>query len=155
LRRAFTDQIADDHQPGGNPNTRLELDGFDVEATDRVDSAEPGPDRALGILLMGSRVAEIDQDAVAHVFRDKPVELGNHRGDSAVIGGDNLPQILGIEPRRKRGRVDEIAEHYRQLPPLGLHTGSGGCGSNGRRFSCWETITEGSDSVEQSPTVAD
>jgi hypothetical protein len=31
------DQIADDHQPSGNADTRLELGGFDIEATDRVD----------------------------------------------------------------------------------------------------------------------
>jgi hypothetical protein len=36
LRRAFADQIADDHEPGGDPDTRLELDGFDIEATDSV-----------------------------------------------------------------------------------------------------------------------
>ena len=38
----------------------------------------------------------------------------------AVIGADDLAQILGIEPRRERGRADEIAEHHRQLAPFGL-----------------------------------
>ena len=61
LRRAFADQIADDHQPGGDPDARLQLDGFDIEATDSVDDAQPRPDRPLGIVLMRSRVAEIDQ----------------------------------------------------------------------------------------------
>jgi hypothetical protein len=37
LRRAFADQIADDHQTCGNPDPRMEGDGFDIEATDRVD----------------------------------------------------------------------------------------------------------------------
>ena len=75
LRRAFADQIADDHQPGGDPDARLQLDGFDIEATDSVDDAQPRPDRPLGIVLMRSRVAEIDQNAVAHVLGDKAVEL--------------------------------------------------------------------------------
>ena len=34
LRRSFADQIADNHQPSGDPDVRLELDGFDIEATD-------------------------------------------------------------------------------------------------------------------------
>ena len=36
--------------------------------------AQPRPDRPLGIVLMRSRVAEIDQHAVAHVLGDKAVE---------------------------------------------------------------------------------
>ena len=75
LRRAFADQIADDHQPGGDADARLKLDGFDIEATHNVDEAQPGPDRPLGIVLMGSRVTEIDQDAVAHIFRNKAIEV--------------------------------------------------------------------------------
>jgi hypothetical protein len=43
---------------------------------------------------MRSQVAEIYQDAVAHVFGDKPIEPGHDLGDSPVIGGDNLAQIL-------------------------------------------------------------
>jgi hypothetical protein len=42
-RRACADQIADDHQSGCDPDTRLEFDGFDVEATDSVDGAQPPP----------------------------------------------------------------------------------------------------------------
>ena len=42
LRRTFADQIADDHQPGGDPDARLELDGIDIEAADSVDR-HPAP----------------------------------------------------------------------------------------------------------------
>ena len=100
LRRAFADQIADDHQPRGDPDARLELDGFDFEATYSVDDAETRPDRPLGIVLMRSRVAKIDQDAVAHVLGDESVEPDDHVGDGTVIGGDDLSQILGVEARR-------------------------------------------------------
>ena len=99
LRRAFADQIADDHQPGGDPDARLELYGFDIEATDRVDDTQPRPDRPLGIVLMRSRVAEIDENAVAHVLGDKAIEPGDDFGDRAMICSDDLAQILGIEPR--------------------------------------------------------
>jgi hypothetical protein len=77
----------------------LEPNGFDIEATDRVDQMQPRPDRALAIILMRSRVAEIDQHAVAHLLGDKAIEPGN----DAVIHGDDLAQILGVEPRGERG----------------------------------------------------
>jgi len=97
LRRAFTDQVADDNQPGGDPDSGLQSDGFDIEAADRVDDPEPRPDRPLGIVLMCLRVAEIDQNPVAHVLGDKAIEPGDDLGDGAVIRGDYLAQILGIE----------------------------------------------------------
>jgi hypothetical protein len=45
-----------------------------------------------------SRVAEIDEYAVAHVLGDKAIEPGDGLGDRAVIRGDDLAQILRIEP---------------------------------------------------------
>jgi hypothetical protein len=67
LRRALADQIADDHQSGGDADARLELDGFDIEPTDGIDHAQPRADRALGVVLMCPRVAEINQNTVAHI----------------------------------------------------------------------------------------
>jgi len=98
----FSKQIADNHQSCGDPDTRLELDGHDIEATNRIDYAQSGPDGALGIVLMGSRVAEIDQDSVAYVLGDKPVEPRDDLGGGVVICAGDLAQILGIEARRER-----------------------------------------------------
>ena len=152
LRRAFANQIADDHQPGGDPDARLELDGSDIEATDRVDDTQPGPDRALGVVLVRRRVAEIDQDTVAHVLRDKPIELADNTGDSAMIDGDDLAQILGIQVRRQRGRTRQIAEHHRQLPAFGV----GRCrGIAGRRCPGGGRLgADRGDGVEELAAVA-
>ena len=97
---AFADQIADDHQAGGDPDPRLGFGGFDIEATNCVNHVEPGPDRPLGIVLMRARVAEIDQDAVAHVLGDKAIEAPDDIGDGPMIRGDDLAQIFRVEPRR-------------------------------------------------------
>jgi hypothetical protein len=121
LRRPFANQIADNHQPGRDADARLQRDGFDIEAADSVDDTQPSPDRTLGIVLVCSRVAEINQHSVAHILGDKPIEASDDVGDGAVVGGDNLAQILGIEPRRQLGRPDQIAEHHGQLPAFGLH----------------------------------
>ena len=120
LRRAFTDQIADHHEPCSDADPRLELDGFDIEATDRSDHIQPGSDRPLGIVLMRPRVAEIKEYTVAHVFGDKPVEAADDIGDGAMIRGDDLAQIFRVESRRERCRANEIAVHHRQLPAFGV-----------------------------------
>ncbi len=59
------------------PTRASSLSGFDVEAADGVDGTQARPDRALGIVLIRLRVAEIDQDSVAHVFGDKAIEAGH------------------------------------------------------------------------------
>src|SRR5215472_6730076 len=83
---------------------------------------------------MCSRVAEINQYAVAHVPGDEAVEPGDYPGDGAVISGDDVTQILGIEPRRQLGRADEIAEHYRELAALGA-VGARSCGHSSPRWT--------------------
>ena len=86
---------------------------------DRVDDREPRPDRALGIVLMRLRIAEIDQHPVAHVFGDKTVEPADRprpHGGSRRSALADPPGQTG----RQRGRTDHVAEHYGQLPPLGV-----------------------------------
>jgi hypothetical protein len=120
LRRAFADQIAHHHEPGGDPAPHLQrLPGGGIEPGDRLDQLEPGPHRPLGVVLVGPRIAEIGEHPVAHVLGDKTAGAIDDRGDNAVIGADHRAQILGVEPGRQRGRADQIAEHHRQLPPLG------------------------------------
>ena len=106
------------------------------------DGADQRQRAAHGILSVGFvrfRIAEINQDAVAHIFRDIAAEPGNDVSDAFVISGDDLAQILRVKLRRQRGRADQIAEHHRDLTPLGCvrgprhgRCGRGGCGRGGR-----------------------
>ena len=126
LRRTLADQIADDHQPGGDADPRFECGGFDIEASDSVDDVQPRPDRPLGIVLMRARVAEIDENAVAHVLGDEAIEHGDDLGDRAVISADQLAQILRVMTGRERRRPDKITEHHRQLSAFGVNRRRGG-----------------------------
>src|SRR5204862_5463947 len=110
LCRSCANQVADDHQPGGNPDARPQLDGSDIEPTHGVESAQPRPDRPLSIVLMRLRIAEINENAVAHVPGDEAIEPGDDFADGAVISADDLTQILGIEPSRELSRADQVAE---------------------------------------------
>ena len=55
---------------------------------DHLDHRQPGAHRALGVVLMRLRIAEIDQHAIAHVLGDKAGEAADRVGDGAVIGAD-------------------------------------------------------------------
>ena len=90
------------------------------EPADGVDDCQPGASRTLGVVLMRLWIAEIDQHAVAHILGDKTPKAADGVGDAAMVGADDLAQILGIEARGQRCRADQVAEHHRQLAPLGL-----------------------------------
>src|SRR5690349_13682552 len=85
LRRALADQIAHHHQPGGDPDARLQPGRLDIETSTRVDQSQPRPDRPLGVVLMSARVAEIDEHAVAHILGDKPVEPWDEVPDNVLV----------------------------------------------------------------------
>jgi hypothetical protein len=148
LRRAFADQIADHHLPGGDPDADPERGGPNLEPTDGVDQTQPGADGALGIVFMSPRVAEINEHAVAHVFGDKAVEPRDGFTDGVVVGADDRPQILGVEAGRQRCRADHIAEHYRQLPTFGASKAWRGRRRRSRR-------AQGSDRLDQPAPVPD
>ena len=83
-----------------------------IQFRHRIDDVETRPHRALGLVLMGARVAEIDEDAVAHVFRDKAVEMADRRTATVLIRGDDIAQILGVHPGRERRRSHQVAKHH-------------------------------------------
>jgi hypothetical protein len=134
LRRALADQIADHDQPGGNADADGEpLHATGLQAPDRRCYLQPSPHRTLGVVFMRPRIAEIGQNPVAHVFGDKPVIARDDGGNGVLIGADLLAQFLRVEARRQWRRADEIAEHHRQLPPLGgvVRRRTGRCGQAG------------------------
>jgi hypothetical protein len=90
---------------------------------------------------MRTRIAEISQHPVAHVFGDKAVIARDDGGDGVLIGAELVAQFLGVEPRRQRRRADQIAEHHHQLPPLGgvLRLRTGRCGWDDRYLGGGQT----------------
>ena len=85
----------------------------------RCDQLQPRPHRPLGVVLMGLRVAEIHEDAVAHVFRHEAAEAAHGLGDAFLIGRNDLAQVLGVHARGERRRTDQVREHHRDLAALG------------------------------------
>src|SRR5262249_20165153 len=73
----------------------------------------------LSIILMCLWVSEVREHAVAHVLRYKSAGLGDLLGAAAMVAGDDLPHVLGIEASGERGRADQVGEHHRDLTALG------------------------------------
>ena len=75
--------------------------------------------RALGVVFVRARVAEIGQDAVAHVLGNKAARRVRRRPSTrTVVGADQLTKVLGIEAGGEGRRADQVDEHHRELPPL-------------------------------------
>ena len=123
--RSFADLVADDHRSGGDADPHRELDpgrpgDCGIQLRHRIDDVETRPHRTLGLVLMGARVAEIDQDAVAHVLRDKAVVTPDRRAAAALKRRDDIAQIFGVHPGGERRRSHQVAKHHGQLAALGL-----------------------------------
>ena len=108
--------------PGGRRDCGIQL-------RHRIDDVETRPHRTLGLVLMGARVAEIDEDAVAHVLRDKAVVMPDRGTAAALIRRDDIAQIFGVHPGGECRRSHQVAKHHGQLAALGLRRR----GDRGRR----------------------
>jgi hypothetical protein len=89
-----------------------------LKSTRRVDQRESATHGAFNVILVGLRIAEVGEHAIAHVLGDKPARLANHFRAALMIGTHDLSHILGVEPSRKRCRTHKIAEHDRELAAL-------------------------------------
>ena len=118
LRFARSDQVADDNKARGNSDTCLQGNAR-LQRGDCRDYFQPGPHGPLGVVLMRLRIAEVDQDAVAHVFRHEAVEAAHGLGDAFLIGRNDFAQVLGVHAGRERRRTDKVREHHRDLAAFG------------------------------------
>ncbi len=120
LRRALSDEIANDDDAGRDADADPQgLFRARVELRDDSGDVETRSDRPFGVFLMGAREAEIGQHAVAHELGDEAVVARDRARTGVLIGANDLAHVLGIEPRRQRGRADEVAEHDGELAALG------------------------------------
>ncbi len=133
--RSFADLITDDHWSRRDADPHRKLDpgrpgDRGIQLRHRIDDIETRPHRTLGLVLMGARIAEIDQDAVAHVFRDKAVVAPDRSTAAALKRRDDIAQIFGVHPGGECRRPHQVAKHHGQLAALGLRRR----GDRGRRI---------------------
>ena len=54
----------------------------------------------LRVVLVGLRIAEVDQDAVAHVLRHEAAEALHGLRDALLIGRNDLAEVFRVHARR-------------------------------------------------------
>ncbi len=117
---ASTYDVGDHHKPGGDADADLRRGTAERgELADCLDRRQGGKDRSFRVILIGARVAEINQSAIAHVVGDKAAKPGNRLGDRAVVRTDELTKFFRIELGRQRGRSNQIVKQDCQLPAFG------------------------------------
>ena len=84
-----------------------------------MDDLEPGPYRPLSVILMGLRVAKVDQYAVTHVLRYKTAKALDRLCDALLIGGNDLAEVFRVHASGECRRTDQVREHHRDLTALG------------------------------------
>ena len=140
--------------PVAIPDARPELHvRMTLEPLDRRDHGQPGAHRPLGVVLVRDRPAKIGQDAVAQILSDMAFEPADDLRAGRLVRLHHRAQVLGIEPRRQRGRADQVAEQHGQLTAFGL---------DGPQRRCYRLcgsprciIFQQSDRIEQLAPVSD
>lgn len=145
FRSAFAEQVAHDHQAGGNADARLQQVSVDPRhhAADRLGHREASPDGSLRRVFACPRPAEVSQNAVSQEFRDVAFQSRNFPCHRVLVGAHDIAQLFGIDPSAEIGRADEVDEHERQLAALSRW------GRPNRRRSC----RRDADGIENLPPV--
>ena len=77
------------------------------------------PDGAFGVVLLRLWVAKERHQPVAESFQHMTAKIGHRTRSLVEIGIDEGAPILGVQPRGKMRRADEIAEHHRDRAAFG------------------------------------
>ena len=99
--------LADHHDPGGDANPRLQRAGaVRPQRRHRPQHAQCRPHRTGGVVFMRTRIAEVDQTAVAQQLRHMTFVWRDCRRHGAVERAQDALQVLGVEPRGQRRRAN-------------------------------------------------
>ena len=120
LRLSGHQKIADHHVPRRDADTHVQRGACRrIQLGCRGDDRERRAHRVLGVLFVSLGIAEVGEQAVAHVFGDEAAVGRDEACAACVIGCEDVSHVLGIEPRGKRGRADEIDNHHGETAALG------------------------------------
>ena len=85
-----------------------------------LDDPQPGPHRPLGVIFVRQGVAEVDQEPIAEVLGDMPLEAGDHFGAGGLIGLHHLAQLFRVKLAGQCGGVHQVTEQHGELTAFGV-----------------------------------
>src|SRR4029077_17424098 len=103
-------------------------------------------------------IPEIDEHAVAHVFRHEPTAPAHYLGNAFLIGRNDFAQVLRVHTGGECRRTDKVAEHDRDLAALGGVLGAlvDYQRNIGWRRRWWASLSvQSGDGVEQLTAIPD
>src|SRR5215472_716382 len=119
VRWVISYKIADNHKTSGDADPHLQSGSRSgVGPRFGANQYQSRAHRALSIVLMRLGVAEIGENPVAHISGDETTVFNDDIRGMSMIGTDDSPEVLGVEPCRKCGRTNEITEHDGQVATL-------------------------------------
>jgi hypothetical protein len=80
-----TNNATGDDETGGDPYAHLQRLIVEQYRTGGIDDCQTGANRSFSVRFVGHRSAEIHQDAVTHVTRDKSTEIFRGRGNPCMV----------------------------------------------------------------------
>jgi hypothetical protein len=108
-----------DADSNSQPRVRPDVRQPATQSRRRVEQPKPGPNGALGIVLVGLRPSEVDQKPVPEELGDMAVEMPDNLGAGLLVGADDLAELLGVQSLGERRKGDQVAEHHGELAALG------------------------------------
>src|SRR6516162_2662010 len=95
---AYGDRIPDHNHTAGDADTTTDFESLDrSKRGHRRSDVEPRAHGAFGIVLVRLRIAEIDENAIAHEFRYETIITGDAARDLMLIGVNQALQNFEVE----------------------------------------------------------
>jgi hypothetical protein len=86
-----------------------------IEALHRCQNLQSGIHGTPGVVFMGLRIAEVDQEAVPEVLGNMAIKAVDHLITGCLIGAHHVSEVFGVELAGQDGRVYDIAKQDREL----------------------------------------
>ena len=125
------DEVAGDHALADRAERDRRLPGGDRRAggqrgarcgtrepSDGIDQRQPGPDRAVGVVLVCHRRTPHGHDRVADELLDRAAVRRDDGAGSLEVARLHGADLLGIEPLREGREADDVTEQHRHAASL-------------------------------------
>ena len=111
-------------QTGRDPYAHQKMPNTgDVEPGERLHDQEGAANRPFGFVLMGQRVPEEGDDAIAQALEYKAFIADDASRASLFVAADHSLQHFGVHPVGQLGEAHHVAEHHRELSALAGQSG--------------------------------
>src|SRR5262249_52000899 len=113
-----------DAEAHGQLDTPLSLQAG-IEALHRCQNLQSGVHSPAGVVFMGLRIAEVDQEPIPKVLGNMTVKATDHLSAGLLIGAYHVSEVFGVELAGQDGGVHDIAKQDRELAAFRVRSTAG------------------------------